>query len=415
MTVADALDLVTPERLVDLLRRLLAVPSVSGSAAESAIQHELEPLLQAAGMETDLWEIDLGMLAEPGFPGCEVERDEAWGLVGSTGGADGPVLVLNGHVDVVPVGDPAQWSVDPWAGVVRDGRVLGRGACDMKGGVACQLAAVQVLQETGVRLRGGVRLQTVVGEEDGGLGTYATLRRGHTGDLAVVCEPTAGRLITACAGALTFRLTVTGRSAHGSTAYEGVDAVALFWPVFQALRELEAARNTEPHPLMASYPVPYPLSIGIVRAGDWASTVADQLVAEGRLGVALEESPEAARAALESAVAGVCAADPWLAEHPVRVEWTGGQFAPGMLPASSGLERTVSDVVESLHGRRPEVIGAPYGSDLRLLTGAGIPTLHYGPGNVRDAHAPDESVPVAELVDVTRSLVALIVEVCGTR
>jgi acetylornithine deacetylase len=414
MSVADALDLVTPERLVDLTRGLVAVPSVAGSAAEAEVQHELEPLLREAGMETDLWQIDLGLLHEPGFPGCEVERDEAWGLVGATGGDDGPVLVLNGHVDVVPVGDQAQWTVDPWGGVVRDGRVVGRGACDMKGGVACQLTAVQVLHEAGVRLRGGVRLQTVIGEEDGGLGTYATLQRGHTGDLAVVCEPTAGRLITACAGALTFRLTVTGRSAHGSTAYEGVDAIAAFWPVFERLRVLEAERNEHPHPLMASYPVPYPLSIGIVRAGDWASTVADQLLAEGRLGVALHEAPADARRALEDAVAEVCEGDPWLAEHPVRVEWTGGQFAPGLLPAGAHLERTVADVVERLHGRRPESVGAPYGSDLRLLTAAGIPTLHYGPGDVRDAHAPDESVPVGELVAVTRTLVALIAEVCGT-
>jgi acetylornithine deacetylase len=388
---------------------------VSGSSAEAEVQHQLEPLLRQAGMETDLWQVDLGVLDEPGVPGCEVDRDEAWGLVGSAGGDDGPVLVLNGHVDVVPVGDLAAWTADPWAGELRDGRVLGRGACDMKGGVACQLTAVQVLHEAGVRLRGGLRLQAVVGEEDGGLGTYATLRRGHTGDVAVVCEPTAGRLITACAGALTFRLTVPGRSAHGSTAYEGVDAVARFWPVFHALRELEAARNTEPHPLMASYPVPYPLSIGIVRAGDWASTVADLLVAEGRLGVALEEDPGHARQALEDAVAEVCRNDPWLAEHPVRVEWTGGQFAPGVLPAESGLEQAVADVVERVHGRRPETVGAPYGSDLRLLTAAGIPTLLYGPGDVRDAHAPDESVAVAELVDVTRTLVALVAEVCGTR
>ena len=415
MSVADALDRVTPERLVGLLQQLLAVPSVSGSAAEADVQHVLEPLLRQAGMETDLWRVDLGILDEPGFPGSEVDRTEAWGLVGAAGGDDGPVLVLNGPVDVVPVGDLAAWTVDPWGGVVRDGRVLGRGACDMKGGVACQLTAVQVLHEAGVRLRGGVRLQSVVGEEDGGLGTYATLRRGHTGDLAVVCEPTAGRLITACAGALTFRLTVTGRSAHGSTAYEGVDAIARFWPVFHALRELEAARNTDAHRLMATYPVPYPLSIGIVRAGDWASTVADLLVAEGRLGVALDEAPADARAALEKAVAEVCATDPWLVEHPVRVEWTGGQFAPGLLPPESGLEATVADVVEALHGHRPEAVGAPYGSDLRLLTAAGIPTLHYGPGDVRDAHAPDESVAVDELVAVTQTLVALIAKVCGTR
>jgi len=401
--VADALERVTSERLIALLQDLLAVPSVTGSPEESEAQHRLEPQLRAAGMETDLWQIDLAITGHPDFPGMEVERAEAWGLVGSTGGDDGPVLVLNGHIDVVPVGDLAAWTVDPWAGVVRDGRVVGRGACDMKGGLACQLTAVQVLHEAGARLRGGLRLQSVVGEEDGGLGTFATLQRGHTGDLAVVCEPTDGQLITACAGALTFRLTVPGRSAHGSVAYEGVDAIAAFWPVFQALRELEQRRNVGSHPLMAGYPVPYPLSIGIVRAGDWASTVADLLVAEGRLGVALDEDVAHARSELENAVVG----------HGVTVEWTGGQFAPGVLPPEAGLESRVAAAVEQVTGTRPGTRGAPYGSDLRLLTAAGIPTLHYGPGDVRAAHAPDESVPVQDLVDVTRALVLLAASACG--
>jgi acetylornithine deacetylase len=411
--VADALDLVTPERLVGLLRELLAVPSVTGSAAESEAQHRLEPLLRSAGLETDLWSVDLEITREPDFPGTEVERLEAWGLVGSAGGDDGPVLVLNGHIDVVPVGDRSAWSVDPWGGEVRDGRVLGRGACDMKGGLACQVAAVHVLHEAGARLRGGLRLWSVVGEEDGGLGTYATLRRGHSGDLAVIAEPTAGRLVTACAGALTFRLTVPGRSAHGSVAYEGEDAVARFWPVFAALRELEAERNAQRHPVMEGYAVPYPIAIGIVRAGDWASTVPDQLVAEGRLGVALDEDVADARADLERCVADVCAKDPWLADNPVRVEWPGGQFAPGTMPADSPLASLVGSAVEAVRGERPEVIGAPYGSDLRLLTGAGIPALLYGPGDVRDAHSPDESVPVADLVDVTQALVLLTADICG--
>ena len=413
--VADALNAVDEGWLVAALQELIAIPSVTGSPQESEAQHHLEVRLHNLGMATDLWQIDLETtLAHPDFPGLEAQREEAWGLVGTWGGGDGPVLVLNGHVDVVPTGDATQWSFTPWDPQVRDGRVLGRGACDMKAGLVCQLAAVEALRSAGVRLRGSLQLQSVVGEEDGGLGTFATLLRGHRGDAAVICEPTATALVPAAAGALTFRLSVPGRSVHASVRTEGVDAIEKYLLVHLALRRLEVARNTEIHPLMAGYAVPYPLSVGTVRAGDWSSSVPDLLIAEGRLGVALGEPVEHARAALQEAVAEVCVDDPWLSEHPVVVEWAGGQFAPGQLAAGSPLLELVAGAHSRLHGNVPQVHGVPYGSDLRLLTElGGIPTLHYGPGDVRMAHAPDESVPVAELVTVTQTLVLLAAQVCG--
>ena len=416
MSVAAALDAVSADRLVALVQELIAVPSITGTPAESEAQHLMARKLDALGLETDLWQIDLAeAMADAAFPGIEAPRDEAWGLVGAWRGTDdhAPTLVLNGHIDVVPTGDLTAWTHGPWSGAVHDGRVHGRGAADMKGGLACQLMAVQVLREAGVRLRGTVLLESVVGEEDGGLGTFATIRRGYAGDLAVVSEPTSMQLITACAGALTFRLTVPGLSAHGGVRLDGVDAIEKYLLVHTALRELEARRNAVPHRLMPG-PLPYPLAVGTVRAGDWASSVADLLVAEGRLGVALDEPVAEARAALEEAVAAVCAADPWLAEHPVLVEWTGGQFASGRLPDGHPLEEMVREAHRAVTGTDPAVTGAPYGSDLRLLTGlAGVPTLHYGPGDIRDAHRPDEFVPVDELVTVTRTLVMLVARACG--
>ena len=414
--VADALAAVDEAALVQLVRELLRVPTVTGSAAESEGQHLLAARLRAAGMETDLWSIDLpATTAYPDSPGMEAPRVEAWGLVGEWGGSgEGPTVVLNGHLDVVPAGRPDLWSVGAWEGEVRDGRVLGRGSCDMKGGLACQVLAVEALRTAGVRLRGRVQLQSVVGEEDGGLGTFATLRRGHRGDLAVISEPTSGALVTASAGALTFRLTVPGRSVHASMRQEGVDAVEKYLLVHLALRRLEAERNRDPHPLMAGYALPYPLSVGTLRAGDWASSVPDLLVAEGRLGVAVGEPVEQARAQLEAAVAEVCAADAFLAAHPVQVEWVGGQFASGQVAADAPVAQLVASTHARLHGQRPQVKGVPYGSDQRLLTGiGGVPTVLYGPGDVRHAHAPDESVPVAELVQVTRTLVLLVATACG--
>lgn len=413
--VAAALDAVDAATLVALLQELVAVPSVGGTAAESEVQHVVERRLSQGGLDTDLWSLDLPALAaDPAFPGVEVERDEAWGLVGTWGGDDGPTMVLNGHVDVVPLGDPDRWGLDPWSGAVRDDRVHGRGSCDMKGGLACQIVAVEVLRAAGVRLRGRVQVHSVVGEEDGGLGTFATLRRGYTGDLAVLCEPTAGALVTAVAGALTFRLTVPGRAAHASRRTDGVDAIEKYLLVHHALRRLEAERNAVADPVMAHYELPYPLSVGTVRAGDWASSVPDLLVAQGRLGVALDEPVAEARAALVQRVAEVSAADPFLRENPVQIEWSGGQFASGSVSPDAPVARLIASSHAALHGGELPVEGWSSGSDLRLLTGSGVPAVHYGPGDLALAHGSYESVPVSDLVTVTQTLVLAIATACGT-
>jgi acetylornithine deacetylase len=231
----------------------------------------------------------------------------------------------------------------------------------------------------------------------------------------VVPEPTSLGLVTANAGALTFRLRVPGRATHASRRSEGVSAVEKFLPVWAALERLEQRRNADPDPLMARWPIPYPLSIGRVTSGDWASSVPDLLIAEGRLGVALGEPPDHARAALEGAVAEVCADDPWLSEHPVLVQWWGGQFASGRLPQDSDLADRVDAAHRTVTGAgSPSRSGAPYGSDLRLLSGiGGIPTLHYGPGDAVLAHAPDESVPLGEVATTARALAVLALDVCG--
>ncbi|MGH8970799.1 MAG: ArgE/DapE family deacylase [Actinomycetes bacterium] len=406
--------------MVGLLADLVATPSVSGSDAEHEIQGRLAAELAVDGLDTDHWRLPLEeLLAEPDFPGVEVERTEAWGLVARLAGdgrGSGRTLMLNGHVDVVPPGDPDAWSTDdPFSGHI-DGDVLhGRGACDMKAGLVAALTAVRAVRRAGVPLRGDLLLACVPGEEDGGLGTYGMLRRGWRADACVVPEPTGLDLVPANAGALTFRLRVRGRASHASRRTEGVSAVEMFLPVWHALMRLEQRRNAEVDPLMRRWPIAYPLSIGRVDAGDWASTVPDLLVAEGRLGVALDEPVEAARAELEEAVARACADDPWLCEHPVTVQWWGGQFAPGRLPASSDLLDRVGRAHTAVGGTAQGTWGGPYGSDLRLLNGmGGIPTVHYGPGDAALAHAPDESVPIAEVVLAARALAVLAVDVCGT-
>ncbi|MFF9489907.1 ArgE/DapE family deacylase [Streptomyces sp. NPDC014676] len=415
---AAALAAVDEGALGRTLLELVSVPSVTGSSAESELQHQLAGRLEWLGMEVDLWSLDLPALrAEPDFPGTEAPREEAWGLVGTTpDGGDGPTLILNGHVDVVPAGDPAAWDGDPFVPRVAGDLVHGRGACDMKAGLAAHLAALAAIRSAGIRLRGRVAAHFVVGEEDGGLGAYATLRRGHRGDACVIAEPTAATLITANAGALTFRIAVPGRAAHGSSREQGVSAVDAYLPLHRALVALETERNRDPDPLLAEYPIPYGLSVGTVRAGDWASSVPDLLVAEGRFGVRLGEEPADARAEFERCVAEACAADPWLRDHPAVVSWPGGQFASGRLPEGHVLADVAGSAYADATGRpRPRRRGATYGSDLRHYTGAGIPTLQYGPGDIAVAHSDREHVSLRETAEAARTLVLTVLRTVGTK
>jgi len=412
------LDAVDEQWVVDRLCEMVAIPSVGGTPAESEVQHQLAGWLDGLGCDVDTWPIDLAEAAAGAdAPGQEVERTEAWGVVGTLPAAETgrPALVLSGHTDVVPPGDLSLWDGDPFVPRIVDGHLHGRGACDMKAGVVSALAALSAVRTAGVRLVRPVALHGVVGEEDGGLGAWATLRRGHGGDVCVIPEPTARAVVTANAGALTFRLEVEGHAAHAAMRDRGVSAVEKFALVHAGLREFEAERQQDADPRFGDARYPYGLSIGRVVAGDWASSVPDRLVAEGRYGVRLGEPVAAARATFERRLAAICAADAWLAEHPVRLGWTGGAFASGQLPAGHALLPAVRSAVADAGGGMTEERAIAAGSDLRQYAAAGIPTLHYGPGDLHLAHGPLEKVPVAEVVTAARAFALLTLRSCGVR
>lgn len=392
------------DRLQRTLHDLVAVPSEGGSAGELRVQHLLAERLGDLGLTVDLWPLNLPALrADAGYPGEEVDRTAAWGLVATNLPGEDVGLVLSGHVDVVPPGDLTLWSGAPYEPVVGAGRLVGRGACDMKGGVAAMLEAVAVLGPD-VAAVPPFAVHCVIGEEDGGLGTFATLARGHRGRACVIPEPTDLGLVTANAGSLTFRIEVPGVATHGSTAYAGVSAIDLYLPLHAALARLSERRNQRREPLLDHLPVPYPLSVGRLQAGDWPSSVPDRLVAEGRYGLRVEEDPAVARAELEQAVAEAAAGSAFLREHPPVVTWPGGRFRGGHLPAGHPFARQVAAAHgQETGGEVPGERGAPWGSDLRQYAGAGIPTLHYGPGDVRLAHGPDENVPLDQ-VEVTAAV-----------
>ncbi len=435
---AQAVAAVDMPRLLDDLGSLVAARSDDGR--ETQAQEVAAGLMADAGLEVDRWWIDLDELRRHPAFSWEVERSEALGVVGSSGGAgvatgdeaDGLAsadqgsardrdLIFNGHIDVVPPGDLERWTTSPWEAVQRDGMVYGRGAVDMKGGIACALAAVRALREAGVRLRGRLFVQTVVGEEDGGLGTLAAIVRGYRADGAVVVEPTAMEIVAAQAGCLGFRVTVPGRAAHGAMRWEGVSALEHFAPVHEALLALEASRTAadlpdDIRPLFDDYPIPYPLSIGTVRAGNWASTVPEELVFTGRYGVMPGEDAALARQRFTDAVAAAAAKDPWLRDHPPVVEWPGGQYASALTPTTAPIVQCVGGVHGAILGTPPTIAGVTYGADMGMLSSVGgVETVLYGPGDVAWAHQANERIPVAQLEQAAKVLAVTAMRFCGYR
>jgi acetylornithine deacetylase len=409
------LDAVDGDAVVRTASELVAFESWGGREIE--IQQHVAALYRMAGLDVDCWEIDLGALSSHPAYGIEIERERALGVVGRWGGAEGPTLILNGHIDVVPAGDG--WTVPPFRGTQArsaDGPALfGRGSADMKGAVACALHAVQAIQASGIRLAGSVLLHSVAGEEDGGLGTLAAIERGHVGDAAIVLEPTRLAVAPAQGGALSFRITLEGAAAHGALRTEGVNPIGKLARIWAALEALEARRTRRlRHPLFDGYEVPFPLSPGWVRSGIWPSSVPERLVLEGRYGIGIGESLADARADFEAAVAEAAGGDPWLASHPPKVEWWGARFEPAAIPVEHPLVGLVGDAFLSATGRKAPIEGMPYGADMHLLVNqAGIPTLLFGPGDIRTAHAPDEHVPIRELVEATRTIALAAVRFCG--
>jgi acetylornithine deacetylase len=377
---------------------LVQIPSVTGQ--ERAALAWLGGRAEELGLAAELVEHDLAALREhPDHPGEEAPRTELLTLSVTLPGTAPGRLCVNGHVDVVAAGSEP-WRHGPWSGVVADGYVHGRGSVDMKGGVIAALHALAALRAAGAATP-EVVLQCVPSEEDGGLGTFAALLRDDRFDGCLIPEPTGFAVVCAQAGALTFEGVVRGRAAHAAMRLEGRSAIDRYMGIHAALAAHEARINADvAHPAMRALALPYPVSVGRVRAGEWSSSVPDRLVFEGRVGVRVGEAPAAARAALEAAVADG-------EEPPVEIAWTGGAFASGETDPAHPWVARVREAVARERGEAP-VVGVPYGADMRLFCARGIPAVMVGPSGIELAHAVDERVRVDELAAVARIVAAVV-------
>jgi acetylornithine deacetylase len=373
---------------------LVQAPSLTGD--ERPALERLGELAAALGLDAELHEHDLAALrAHPDHPGEEAPRDELLGLSVSLPGTRPGRIALNGHVDVVGVGNEP-WTHEPFSGTLADGYVHGRGSVDMKGGVVGALHALAELREGE---RPEVVLQAVASEEDGGLGTFAALERDAAFDAVLIPEPTGFEVVCAQAGALTFHVTVRGRAAHAAMRLAGRSALDRYVGLHLAIQahEREINRGVE-HPAMQALALPYPINVGLIEGGEWSSSVPDRVVFEGRLGVPLGADLGEARAAFESVLDDG-------ESPPPEVEWTGGQFAPGATPPDDSWVANVAAAVHAERGAPARLTGVPYGADMRLYCARGIPAVMVGTPGLELAHAVDERVRVDDLAAVARIIV----------
>ena len=403
-----ALDADRRELLAELADGLIRFESTDGQ--EGPAQRWFRDELEELGFRTYTWEPDPAVLAaHPSFPSPDSldleDRPSVAGVLELGDPDAGPTLVLNGHVDVVPV-ERDHWTSDPFEPVRAGETLTARGAVDMKSQVAaCVVASLTVAETDGVD--GRLVVECVAGEERGGLGAATAAASNpypFERDAAIVAEPTDGRLVTATAGAAMVRLEVPGRSAHAARRWQGVDAVEKFGPLREAIRGTEQARaDRVEHPLYGRFENPWPVVIGRLEAGNWASNVPGHLTAEARLGVAPGESVDDVVAEYAGAVRAAAEADHWLGEHPPTLERYDVQFEPAETDPEAPVVGALADAMAAADYADTEPVGETYGADSRHYVEAGIPTAVFGPGRIEEAHFPDESVswPAVERATVT--------------
>ena len=405
--------------LIAFLQKLVQTPSLPGQ--EQRAQHLVAEKLRNLGLSVDVISSDLDDLKNhPAFCDDGIPFRDRLNVIGRWKGAGKSAvtprsLILNGHMDVVPTSHESLWSDSPWSGAIRDGQLYGRGSCDMKAGVSANIYAIQALQSVGFRPAGDVLVESVIGEESGGVGTLTTIGKGFKADAAIITEPTRLHLCPVQSGALTFRIKVAGRAIHACMKPYGVSAIEKFYVLLRAVQQLEQRRHVEyKNPLYEDPNNIAPVNFGTLHSGEWPSTVPDELVVEGRFGVLPGESTNAARQALASALTAATKQDSWLIDHPPTLEWFEGQFESGETSQKSPIVRAIAEGHSQVLGKAPVVQGVTYGSDLRLFTNhGGIPAVLYGPGSIFDAHTVNEHVDLEEVVTATKVLACIVSSWCS--
>jgi acetylornithine deacetylase/succinyl-diaminopimelate desuccinylase family protein len=404
----------------ELVRRQSVNPNYPDSDSQKYLGGEkdcnlfLEKYLSFIGCKTDLF---------------EKSKDRA-NLVGVIQGTKkSRSLILSGHIDTVPFGNLEAWQAkNPLSGKVENGRIFGRGACDMKSGIVAMCKAVEAIFRSGFKLEGTVILESVVGEEtmDHLLGTSATVERGYRADSAIITEPSSLRLSPVSTGVILMDIIVEGKSTH-TTARDmmiraggrgdeiGVNAIEKAVKIIELLQELEQQWGiTKRHPLFnPGHFVIHPGVInGAPRSHRYVSVVPDYCSIEYAILYGPPESAEQVEEEIQNYVFAGSKLDSWLSKHPPRIVWK-GFWPPGEVSLQHEICNQLVSAYESALGERAEIQGFPAPVDAPFLNQAGIPTVIFGPGNLVQAHSENEYVEVDQVIKAAKTIALTVMQWCG--
>jgi len=394
---------------------------------EGPVQELIATELRSLGLEVDIfepWDVD-GITEHPGWwPGLDyTDRPNVVGRLKGVG--HGPSLILNGHSDVVPAGDHDAWTFPPYGAEVHDGNLYGRGAVDMKGGLAASLSALRCLGELGLAPAGDLIFESVVNEEFGGYnGTLACIAKGYAADAAVITEPTDFQVCVATKGGQVYVARVPGIAAHSSWWWKGISALDKAIEFKAELRRWEEARaqetrsnpyfsDPELHPQAA-----YADTVWSIRSGD-KEIMAHP--AEAELHFWVDHLPGEDRDELllrfEQFVADFCAGDEFLASNPIQLERTVMRPFTGVgIDPDHEIVQSLRRAHRTVRKREAAVTGFPAATDSMMFNlYSSTPAVVFGGGDAVEgaAHAADEHISVDDLLDTANAIALLILDHCG--
>lgn len=409
------------ERYLDFLKEMISADSTDIEHGcygnEKNAQEVVIRKLKSLGMEVDVFEPsdeELRKNFAEVNPGHHYEdRPDVVGIWKGTGG--GQSLILNGHIDTMPFDHLDEWVTHPLEPKEIDGKLYGRGACDMKAGLSAAICAIDMLQECGITLKGDVLVESVVDEEGGGNGTMACILRGYKADAAIISEPTELQVMPAHMGWLFYKIKIKGKALHSSMKWNGVNAIEKMMIIMHALQELERKWCMEKRSAILPPPT---INFGTIHGGMAGSVVADECVLDFGLHYLPSDSDENGLGtkveaelfeALDLAVDG----DAWLRVNRPTIELY--QLGSGYeLSTDNEVVRILEKSHEEVFGEPPVTRGCEYGSDARLLTNYGdTPTILYGPGSILQAHGINEYVSIDQFYAAIEVLAKTIYAYCG--
>ncbi len=397
------------ERAFAFLERLVAQPSIVGdeAGAQAVMAKELERL----GFAVEQLPIpeDIGEHEAAGVP--LLPYDGRYDVLGRLGPETGRSLLLGGHIDVVPPSEPELWTSEPFVPLRHDGWLYGRGAGDMKGGLAMISLAIDALRLAAPdAIAGPLHFLSAIEEECTGNGALAACLAGQRADAVVLTEPTGLDLLLAGVGILWLEITITGKAAHAQSANMAVNPIDAAIPLIGALRTMEREMNerVDDPALGEADHHPYNVNIGAMRAGDWASSVPALARLDVRIGHPTAWTASVALERVSEVIDRAARGDPWLREHPPKVRPSGFRAQGHALDPHHPLARSLADAHEATHGTRPDTYGLGSTTDARYyLNQFDTPALCYGPA-ARNIHGVDEAVELRSIVDGARTLARFI-------